>query len=173
MPGWTRIPAHYRWHSRASAVPAQASVGQMQLINHACPPHANARSANLVCDVTGLSVFYIVSACPILQGKAVCFSYQTEVTQTSFWRLESTLGPPPRGYELRKCLCAAPKPCPNAWARHEKKPVQRTTRPALALPPPAPPPPAPSAGRVSNSGKSAGSAARRPCGPTWMVRMCV
>ena len=32
------------------------------------------RSANLVCDVTGLSVFYVVSACPILRGRAARFS---------------------------------------------------------------------------------------------------
>ena len=102
------------------------------------------KPASAVCDLAGLSVFYMVSACPILQGKAVCFSYQTKVTQTSFWRLESTLGPPPHGYELGKCLCDVPKPCPNAGACQEKKPIQRTTRPALALPTPAPRTPAPS-----------------------------
>ena len=62
------------------------------------------------------------------------FSYQMKGTQTSFWRLKCTLGPPPCGCELRKCLCAAPKPCPNGLARHEK-PMQRVTGPALAQPP--------------------------------------
>ena len=131
---------------RASALQAKASVGQMQMLNHACPLHANlnARSANLVCDVTGLCSFYVVSACPILKGKAVLFSYQMELTQTSFWGLENTPGQPPSGYELRKSLCAEPKPCPNGCVWHEKKPLQRTTRPASTLQPPAPPPPAPS-----------------------------
>ena len=32
------------------------------------------RCANLVCDVTGLSVFYVVSACPIFRGRAARFS---------------------------------------------------------------------------------------------------
>ena len=133
---------------RASALQAKASVGQMQMLNHACPLHANARSANLVSDVTGLCSFYVVSACPILKGKAVLFSYQMELTQTSFWPkfwgLENTPGQPPSGYELRKCLCAESKPCPNGCVWHEKKPLQRTTRPASTLQPPAPPPPAPS-----------------------------
>ena len=130
---------------RAQAAPAQASVGQMQMLNHACPPHANTRSASLVCDVTGISVFYVESTRPIPKGTAVRFSYQTTVTQTSFWRLEGTLGPLPRGCELRKCLCAAPQPCPNRYARHEKKAqhVPVPPLPALPAPPPHTPPPTP------------------------------
>ena len=67
------------------------------------------RCANLVCDVTGLSVFYVVSACPILKGKAARFSWQMEVTQAGFLELESTLGLPPRGCELLERLCTDPR----------------------------------------------------------------
>ena len=59
----------------AQAAPAQASVGQMQMLDHACPPHANTRLASLVCNVTGISVFYVESTRPIPKGTAACFSY--------------------------------------------------------------------------------------------------
>ena len=92
---------------RAQAVPAQFGKpqwGRCIILIDACQPHANTRLASLVCDVTGISVFYVESICPIPKGAAVLFSYQTTVTQTSYWRLEGTLGPPPSSCERRKCL---------------------------------------------------------------------
>ena len=75
-----------------SQVPA-SGIRRMQMLNYACPPHASYAcppSTNLVCDVTGLSVSYVVSACPILRGRAARFSWQMEVTQACFLGLEST-----------------------------------------------------------------------------------
>ena len=55
-------------------VPGPAALGGCKCsATHARLTPAS-RCANLVCDVTGLSVLYVVSACPILRGRAACFS---------------------------------------------------------------------------------------------------
>ena len=54
------------------------------------------RSANLVCDVTGLSVFYVVSACPILRGRAARFSR----AQLKFSKLRCRGSPLGQGSDL-------------------------------------------------------------------------
>jgi hypothetical protein len=123
----------------AGSEPASVPVGQMQLLNHACPPLANCQSDELVCDDTGLPLCFVFTIRPIAAGSAVCFSYQRRVTSTSFWRHESMLARPPRGYETVRCGCARPQRCPNHYARHER----RTSAP-LPAPMPTPPHPLPS-----------------------------
>ena len=136
----------------AGLEPASVPVGQMQLLNHACPPLANCQSDELVCDDTGLPLCFVSAIRPIAAGSAVCFSYQTRVTSTSFWRHESTLAKPPRGYETVRCGCARPRRCPNHYARHERRPGAPLPAPLTLHPPhlhlhaptPAPPHPPPS-----------------------------
>ena len=115
---------------------ASAPVGQMQMLNHACPQVANCASDELVCEDTGLPLSFVYAIHPIAAGSSVRFSYQTRVTLNSFWRLESTLGKPPRGYEILRCACVKPQRCPNSYARHERR-----VRTALPAPPPSSLPP--------------------------------
>ena len=119
----------------ADAASAPVPVGQMQMLNHACPPFANCASDELVCDDTGLPLSFVYAIHPIAAGTSVRFSYQSRVTSSSFWRDESTLGTPLRGYETLRCGCAKPRRCPNKYARHERRARAPLPAPAPPLPP--------------------------------------
>ena len=143
---------------RAGGLP----LGLMQLVNHACPPQqwsipmalprANCvvdDDPSLTCQLSGLPLLALRTARIIQAGEEILFPYQLRVTTTSFWRLESNLPPPTRGWRRVRCLCAAPAGCPNGLARNERclkrprigpgHPVSPHL-PPQALSPPLPPP---------------------------------
>ena len=119
-------------HTTSASVP----VGQMQMLNHACPPNANCRSDELICEDSLLPLSFVYAIRDIPEGEEIRFSYQLRVTASSFWRLEGTLGKPPRGSKLQHCLCAKPLACPNRYARHERHPSAQPPAAAPHLPPP-------------------------------------
>ena len=74
-------------------------TGGLQLVNHACGDRANCEIPDdgLYCPQTGLSVLFVQTKRAIVSGEQILFSYQKEVTRTSFWQREQDLPRVPRG----------------------------------------------------------------------------
>jgi len=115
--------------------------GLMQLVNHACLvqewsipmslPRANCLvddAADLTCVLSGLPLIVLRTARVIRAGEELLFSYQLRVSATSFWREESSLPPPARGWTRVRCLCQAPAACPNKLARNERRQTRKRCR---------------------------------------------
>ena len=94
------------------------SLGQMALLNHACPPRDTCSIDHIACP-SGLVFFFVCTTNLIQAGQQVTFNYQRQVSQNSFWTSRCSSHRRPAGRILIECDCAFPARCPNSYVRYD------------------------------------------------------
>ena len=105
-----------------------ARPGRLQIINHACRPGNNCDLVTVVCEITFVSLYVLVSNTDIDAGTELTFPYQEPhlvngvptIARGAFWQNAATLTVIPKGMRVVRCQCQSE--CPNGWGRLEKIP---------------------------------------------------
>ena len=117
--------------------------GRLQIINHCCRPGNNCDVVAVVCEVTFVTLYVLVSNTDIDAGIELTFPYQEprlvngvpSIARGAFWQNAATITVIPRGMRVVRCQCQSK--CPNGWGRLERD----VTHPPPRAPHPHPTPP--------------------------------
>jgi len=118
--------------------------GRLQIINHCCRPGNNCDVVAVVCEVTFVTLYVLVSNTDIDAGIELTFPYQERrlvngvpsIARGAFWQNAATITVIPRGMRVVRCQCQSK--CPNGWGRLERDVPHPPPPPPIPIPTPPP-----------------------------------
>ena len=118
--------------------------GRLQIINHCCRPGNNCDVVAVVCEVTFVTLYVLVSNTDIDAGIELTFPYQEprlvngvpSIARGAFWQNAETITVIPRGMRVVRCQCQSK--CPNGWGRLERDVPHPHPPPPIPIPTPTP-----------------------------------